>query len=50
MLAGQMSSYMGFDNACATFFANNNAASGNVHEHSLELIHCSLSVHRIIFK
>jgi hypothetical protein len=42
MLAVQMGSYMGLDNACATFFANNDAASGDVHEYGVELIHCSL--------
>jgi hypothetical protein len=44
MLTVQMGSYMGLDNACATFFANNNAASGDVYEYGAELIYCSLWV------
>jgi hypothetical protein len=44
MLAVQMGRYMGLDDTCATFFTNNDAASGDVYEYGVELIHCSLWV------
>lgn len=50
MLAVQVGSYMGLNNAYAAFFANNDAAARNMHEYGVELIYCALrlQVHLLI--
>jgi hypothetical protein len=50
MFAVQVGKYIGLNNGYAAFFANNKAVARDVHEYGVELIYCSLQVHRTIFK